>query len=237
MSLGVRLERRLYQLITRGYNSLPAYGYRPGILFRLPRRCSIVRSLVASLRFRGVVLVARGARVSVSSSASIVMAPGSVLTVGTEPMPARPTLIRIEPRGCLSVAGIVTIMSGCHVHINYDASVKIGSGSFLNAGATLTADDSVSIGRDCAISWAVTITDTDVHTIVRSGTRRRSRAPVVIEDHVWIGAGAIVLKGCSLGQGCVVAAGAVVTSTVPAACLVSGNPARVVDTGIAWQIR
>lgn len=237
MSAVARLERWLYRLVTRGADSLPSYGYRPGILFGLPRRCSVVRSLRASLRFRGVVLVARGARVSVSPQASLAMASGSVLTVGTEPMPGRPTLVRVEPRGRLSVSGIVTIMSGCHVHVHYDAAVEIGTGTFLNAGTTVTCHDRVSIGRGCAVSWGVTITVTDVHTIVHGGVRRPSRAPVVIDDHVWIGTGAIVLKGSSLGEGSVVAAGAVVTSAVPPASLARGNPAEIVVGDIGWHIR
>lgn len=236
MSAVIGLERRLYRILTRGAGSLPSFGYRPGILFGLPRRCSVLRSVLASLRFRGVVVVGRGARISVSRRASLVMAPGTVLTVGTEPMPDRPTLVRVEPRGRLSVSGIVTLMSGCHVHVHYDAAVEIGTGTFLNAGTTLTCHERVVIGRGCAVSWGVTITDTDIHTIVRSGARRPNRAPVVIDDHVWIGTGAIVLKGCSLGESSVIAAGAVVTSAVPAGGLVRGNPAQIVGSDVGWQI-
>jgi acetyltransferase-like isoleucine patch superfamily enzyme len=51
---------------------------------------------------------------------------------------------------------------------------------------------------------------------------------VVIEDDVWIGIGALVLKGVRIGTGSRVGAGAVVTSDVPPGTMVAGNPARIV---------
>ena len=54
----------------------------------------------------------------------------------------------------------------------------------------------------------------------------------MIEDDVWIGANAIVLKGVTIGEGSIIAAGAVVTKNVPAYSLVGGNPAKVIREGI-----
>jgi acetyltransferase-like isoleucine patch superfamily enzyme len=53
--------------------------------------------------------------------------------------------------------------------------------------------------------------------------------PVTIADDVWIGIGAIVLKGVRIGRGARIAAGAVVTRDVPEGAMVAGNPARVVE--------
>jgi maltose O-acetyltransferase len=55
-------------------------------------------------------------------------------------------------------------------------------------------------------------------------------APITIEDNVWIGSGAMVLPGVTLGADCVVAAGSVVTHDVPPRLVVAGNPARVVKS-------
>ena len=76
------------------------------------------------------------------------------------------------------------------------------------------------------------ITDSDSHPLHPSD-RRRDHAktvtkPIVIEDDVFVGARAIVLKGVRLGQGCVVGAGSVVTKDVPAMAIAAGNPAKVV---------
>ncbi|VVS91972.1 DapH/DapD/GlmU-related protein [Desulfoluna spongiiphila] len=51
---------------------------------------------------------------------------------------------------------------------------------------------------------------------------------ITIEDDVWIGAGAIILAGVTVGKGCVIGAGSVVTKDVPEYCVAAGNPARVV---------
>jgi len=58
-------------------------------------------------------------------------------------------------------------------------------------------------------------------------------APVTIGRNVWIGRGAVLLPGVTIGDHAVVAAGAIVTKDVPAAAVVAGNPARVVrDLGV-----
>jgi len=57
----------------------------------------------------------------------------------------------------------------------------------------------------------------------------------VIEDDVWIGSGAMILKGVTIGSGAVVAAGAVVTNDVPAHCMVAGIPAKVIRSNLAWS--
>jgi len=60
-------------------------------------------------------------------------------------------------------------------------------------------------------------------------------APIVIEDHVWIGANAIVLQGVTIGQNSIVAAGAVVTKDVRPNTLVAGNPAQVLRDHVTWS--
>lgn len=59
--------------------------------------------------------------------------------------------------------------------------------------------------------------------------------PVVIEDHVWIGAGSTILKGVTLGAGSIIGAGSVVTKDVLSNTVVAGNPAKVIKTGVKWQ--
>ena len=57
-----------------------------------------------------------------------------------------------------------------------------------------------------------------------------------IGNHVWIGSGAKILKGVAIGNGSVVAAGAVVVHDVPENCVVAGVPAVIVKSGIQWKI-
>ena len=58
---------------------------------------------------------------------------------------------------------------------------------------------------------------------------------IVIEDYVWIGIGAILLKGIRIGSGAVIAAGSVVTKDVPSNCMVAGNPAHIIRKDIHWR--
>ena len=58
---------------------------------------------------------------------------------------------------------------------------------------------------------------------------------MVIEDNVWVGSRALILKGVRVGKGSIVAAGAVVTKDVPQNCIVAGNPAKIVKENISWK--
>jgi acetyltransferase-like isoleucine patch superfamily enzyme len=110
------------------------------------------------------------------------------------------------------------------------ATVSIGEGTYINRRTEITCKASVTIGERCAVSWDVLITDTDYHAL--DGTS--PVAPVRIGDDVWIGAKAIILKGVTIGDGAVIAAGAVVSRDVPAGALVGGNPARELRADVRW---
>jgi acetyltransferase-like isoleucine patch superfamily enzyme len=107
---------------------------------------------------------------------------------------------------------------------------------FAATGVTIVAAREVVIGDHVTIGAEASIVDTDFHAIdyrlrldglPDTGAAVR---PVRIGSHVWIGARALILKGVVVGDRSVVAAGAVVSRSVPADSLVAGNPARVVKT-------
>jgi acetyltransferase-like isoleucine patch superfamily enzyme len=124
--------------------------------------------------------------------------------------------------------GVITIGDRCHI-----------------ANASLVCSRRIVIGSHVLIAGGVTIVDSDFHpldaaarladTVALSPRGDRTRRPpiealpVVIEDDVWIGYNATILKGVRVGAGAVVAPGAVVTRDVAAGATVSGNPARVSD--------
>lgn len=103
--------------------------------------------------------------------------------------------------------------------------ISIGEHTFINYGASITAYREVRIGRHCLLGHHLRIIDQNEY-----GLEQREiapAAPVVIEDHVWIGAHVIILPGVRIGRNSAIGAGSVVTKDVPANCLVVGNPARV----------
>jgi maltose O-acetyltransferase len=110
------------------------------------------------------------------------------------------------------------------------ATIRIGRNARLN-GADIQAAELVEIGEDCIVGQAHLL-DTDMHSL--AADRRINphapvrTAPVVLEPNVWVARGAAILPGVRVGEGSVVAYGAIVTSDVPAGVLVAGNPATVV---------
>lgn len=116
----------------------------------------------------------------------------------------------------------------------YD-KISIGNDVFIGPGAQLQTITEISIGNQVMFGPNVTILGGN-HNTELSGIpmfhikqkREFDDQPVFIEDDVWIGSRAILLKGVRIGRGAVVGAGSVVTKNVPPYAVVVGNPARVV---------
>jgi hypothetical protein len=102
--------------------------------------------------------------------------------------------------------------------------------SMLSA-TSIVSYQRVYVGRDVVFGPSVVIMDGDGHPPDRTlpdTPENKKFAPVVIEDHAWIGFGALILKGVTVGHHAVVAANAVVTKSVPPHCVVAGNPAKII---------
>ena len=102
--------------------------------------------------------------------------------------------------------------------------LSIGRSSFMGR-VTIAVHDRVEIGSQVCINDGVVILSAS-HS-VRDPAWGQVTKPVVIEDFVWIAAGAIVLPGVRIGRGAVVGAGAVVSKDVPAYAVAVGNPATI----------
>lgn len=115
-----------------------------------------------------------------------------------------------------------------------DSSIVIGDGAGIS-GASIVARRSVTIGKRVLIGAGACVWDTDFHPLAAERrrvhqTRHAASAAVHIEDEVFIGARALILKGVTVGAQAVVGAGAVVTRDVAPGTIVGGNPARVLGT-------
>jgi acetyltransferase-like isoleucine patch superfamily enzyme len=133
-------------------------------------------------------------------------------------------LPEIDDRGGQIDVGDCGFFPGVRLECWRDAVIRIGSGTYLNRNTEIVAAVSVEIGRDCKIGRDVIVMDTDQH----ESPGRPLGLPVIIEDRVWIGARAIVLKGVRIGHDSIVGAGAIVTRSVPPSSVVAGQPARVI---------
>jgi galactoside O-acetyltransferase len=145
-----------------------------------------------------------------------------------------------------SLGCAVTVGQDCIINarISFDrtgARFTCGDRCFIGASQIVCAER-ITMGDDVVISWGVTIVDHNSHAIqwedrchdVLDWCRGRKSwdhvkvAPVKLDDKVWIGFNAIILKGITIGEGAIVAAGAVVTKNVPPYTIVAGNPAKVI---------
>ena len=123
--------------------------------------------------------------------------------------------------------------------VDYEHVVKIGKGSSFVDTTISIADNknSVLIGNDCMFSRGITMLTSDFHSIVDLNTNNRINwgEDIVIEDHVWIGIEAMVLKGAAVGHSSIVAARAIVTQPIPAYSIAMGAPAKQVRSGMTWE--
>jgi acetyltransferase-like isoleucine patch superfamily enzyme len=131
---------------------------------------------------------------------------------------------RYTPIGVSRPVTLRTLRSG--------ASIEIGADSGLS-GAVICASSRVSIGERCLLGADCKILDTDFHPVHALQRRRlpeseAATAPISIGDDVFVGTGALILKGVTIGSGSVIAAEAVVTRDVPAGQIFAGNPAKFI---------
>lgn len=109
--------------------------------------------------------------------------------------------------------------------------ISLGENSFIGSFSVLGSNKSISIRENVMIAQSVSIRDTD-HNFDRIDVPMIQQgiiiSPVLIEDNVWIGHGAVITKGVTIGTGAIVAANAVVTKDVPPYAIVGGVPARII---------
>jgi maltose O-acetyltransferase len=112
-------------------------------------------------------------------------------------------------------------------YCDYGYNIRLGRGVFLNFGCTFLDGVGIEVGDGCRIGTGVQVLTAD-HP--RDPALRRqgfeSGKPVRIGQNVWIGSGAILLPGITVGDDAIIGAGSVVTRDVPTGTTVAGNPAK-----------
>jgi acetyltransferase-like isoleucine patch superfamily enzyme len=113
---------------------------------------------------------------------------------------------------------------------NEDAKLTIGENTTIGYNTFIICSDRIEIGSNCLIAPFVYIIDDD-HEIRRNlniNEQGNSKKEIIIGDDVWVGAKATILKGVTIGNGAVIATGAVVNKDVKAYSIVGGIPAKVI---------
>lgn len=114
--------------------------------------------------------------------------------------------------------------------LRFGAKIVIGSETGLS-GVVVCAAKSIVIGRQCLFGADVMIIDTDFHPLDPEGRRYRNETeadacPIEIQDNVFVGARAVILKGVTIGEGSVIGAGSIVSRDIPPYTIAAGSPAR-----------
>ena len=115
-------------------------------------------------------------------------------------------------------------------HCDYGSNIRLGRGVFMNFGGIILDSVDIRIGDTTQIGPGVQILGAD-HP--RDPAQRRAMLefgqPVIIGANVWIGGGAIILPGVTIGDDAIIGAGSIVTRDVAAGSTVAGNPARPIS--------
>lgn len=142
------------------------------------------------------------------------------------------TRILLEKNSILDVQGNFTCYAGSYIRVTPNSKLIL-HGGFINENVQITVGDTVEIGKGCTIGRDVVIRSYDGHTIESNGYKISE--PIIIGNHVWIGQGATILKGVKIGDGAIIASGAIVTKDIPANCIAAGIPAKIIKENIKWH--
>lgn len=123
----------------------------------------------------------------------------------------------------------------------YDSDIQVFKGAKLiigscavNIGFNVVCSNLIQLGNDVHIGRNVWIRDNNGgHFVIVKGYK--DSAPVIIGDHVWICSNVNIMKGVTIGEGAVISSNSVVTSNIPAHCMASGNPAKVIAENVYWR--
>ncbi|MBE6807675.1 MAG: acyltransferase [Ruminococcaceae bacterium] len=134
---------------------------------------------------------------------------------------------------------------GCILSAQFGGKITIGNNVYIGGSTALQCKESITIGNNVIIANNAMLIDNNNHPSSPEMRLKMSQcddyihdrlwswevadsAPIVIRDNVWIGRDTRILKGVTVGEGSIVALGAVVTHDVPPYTVVAGNPAKVV---------
>lgn len=136
---------------------------------------------------------------------------------------------RIDCNGQIILGNRVRIWSHIHktqLSAGGKGKLTIGDNTFINCGCQISAQNEISIGKNCQIATGVIMMDSDFH-----GTEGEDSdvkiSSIIIEDDVWLATRVVVLKGVRIGKGATIATGAVVTKDIPPYAIAAGVPAKV----------
>ena len=196
------------------------------------KKVDILKTIYYNKKVEGKMECHKYTRMVVDKNAKINIKGKLVLGLKENEKSKQETRFFMADNAKLNVTGNFNVGAGTDIRIFKGAELTIGSG-YLNADDQIICEEKITIGENVAIAREVIIRDTDSHEIL-DGQHTKTK-PVTIGNHVWIGTRAIIMKGVTIGDGAIIAAGAIVTKDVPANTIVAGVPAKVIRENVEWK--
>lgn len=129
---------------------------------------------------------------------------------------------------------IWSVFTQAKIFVRKGGTLIVGHNSRIN-GAHIGVRHKVVIGNNVRIAPYTIILDSDFHEVGNHFSEDGKTAEIIIKDNVWLATRCTILKGVTIGENSVVAAGAVVTRDVPPNSVVAGVPAKVIKTIVSYQ--
>ncbi len=208
-------------------------------LLKLASKIQIAKTLFFAIKFghgifKPALILHKGTKSRIHNTAKIIFGSNGKLYLNKSWSDINPfnTLFLMREAATLIVNGNFSFFYGSSIYINQGAILELGSG-YCNLNASISCFEHITIGSDVFISEQVLIRDSDDHQVLNRSSSVTN--PIHIGNHVWIGMRATILKGVTIGDGAIIAAGSVVTGDVPANSLVGGIPAKLIRENIRWK--
>lgn len=203
------------------------------ILFWI-KKINIIKTIYYSLRYGGKVICGK-CSVTIRGGGKILIKNHSRLLIGVNYSYPVPTVIDLYD-GVLEIKGNVSINRGCKIRVSKGATLCICDGTFLNEGAKVYCEESISIGANCAIAFDTKILDTDIHKIYRGQNHTNPNESIEIGNNVWIGTGALVLKGTKIESNTVIGANSIVKGHCKSNHIYAGAPIKDISVFDNWKV-
>ncbi|MDQ1089043.1 acyltransferase [Siphonobacter sp. SORGH_AS_1065] len=149
-----------------------------------------------------------------------------------------------KSRSIWQVSGNVVFKGACN--IGHGSKISVGDDGTLIFGDnfTITAETSlicyrkIEFGANCVLSWEILMMDTDLHTIKNSqGEVINYPKPIRVGDNVWIGCRSTILKGSTVSNDSIIAAGSLVTKPLEGTkAIFGGSPVRILKENVRWEV-
>ena len=198
-------------------------------------KVNIIKSLFYSLKWKGIILIGHKFDLNLKKGCKIIIHKKSKLYLGVGITYSQHGCLDMYESSTLIIHGNVSIHKACKIMIGPNATLSIGTRTYINEHSRIQCREHIEIGERCVISWNVNILDTDEHKIYINNVEQPKTAPIKIGDHVWIGANATILKGCNIKDNVIIGANSLITKDCDSNNIYAGNPGKIIKRNSQWE--